>query len=643
MSISNKFHVSQFDLTIVSGHNLTDWPSIGVKTLSRICSDNGLKVGWVGGEDLKPIGILPSQNHGGILFTEDKQKRIHRIETKSLVRFQKCNEIPQSFIGSFGPGLLPGHSAKKLLNAHSLIFKSNIAILGSGNKALQFGIQLLEKNQNIIVYIIESKTELTGKRYSGWEVFKRRFESLGGRWIEGTPLSLMPLHANLQNLFELKCRDSKGVRVLEVERVISFGPFEKEEGYKEYPIGSLLFEVKQTAEKTKNEDVDGYLREKSLSELLGVKISKILAPHSQNLSGIDLLFKRAKKQWKSLFIHEDEFKTFYYSGKFLSTPELNKLKEFSGVPKNINQQKASIECIETIECNLCENECPESAIKISRQTSTPTFLVEDACTACGKCISICPSKTPVLLKNAKKESTIEISFYCPTSLTFSKGSTVELLNRRGENIGLGRTVLLENNLLTVEAPIHLQWEARAFRKPIKENQIEPHFKLEDESLFLKDKVSILLNDEKRFVRKNLTITETLCETGHFRGNDQLYCNDGSCGRCSIEVDGLKQLACKTNIRAGMQIKFEKTESIESDAVLCPCLSISEKSFRESVRNSKVSNPLHALNLTECGTGVCHGQNCLQNALQILKEENLSFERFIDWRFPWIDWKFGGSL
>jgi ferredoxin len=661
--LTNSFQNSSFDLVIVAGQNLSHWPSIGVKTLSRICTDQRLNVAWIGGTELRGIGVIPSENHGGVLFAEDAQKRIHRIETKALVRFKKQNETPPLFIGSFSAGVLPGSTAIQLLESESLVFQTSVALLGSGNKALQMGIRLLERNPNLVVHLIETQASWKGKRYAGWEVFRRRFESLGGKWIEGTPTALIPTHSSQHETYELKVKDSRGIRIIEVERVLSFGPYEVDEGYKEYPVGSLLFEIQQTAPESKDSDGDGFLREKSLAELLGVKISKLLSqPKESTRNQLDSIFKRSKRQWKSLWQHQDEGHHFRYQGKFLSTAELTLLKNFPGVPKNeaLPTQKASIECIEKIECRICEDACPEKAIQISRLSVNPTFLIETDCTGCGACVVACPASIPVTLMDKAKSSSIQIGFSWGKTPALKLGETVELLNRRGENVGLGRvaedqkvtetpqdsfTTPRMSDLVLIDVPVHLKWEARAIRKPKSPKNLDTQFKLVDSEHFLDGRVAITLNEEKRLVREGKLLTETLCETGYLRGEDQLFCKDGSCGLCQLEVDGIKQLACRTKTRKGMQIRLKsrslRLPSIES--YLCPCLGITSEAFRESIRNSKVSNPVTALNLTECGTGVCHGQQCLPNALQILREEELPFERFVDWRFPWVDWKIGGTL
>ena len=648
---TDRFQGSTFDLALVAGPNLPHWPSVGPRTLSRIATDHGLSVAWLGGAELRPLGVIPGENAGGTVFVEDAQKRIHRIEARAIVRFARPSEIAPVFPGSIGPGCLPGTTGENLLRSQSLRVHSSFGVLGSGNRALEFAIRLLEADPTRRIHLVEPRADWGGKRYAGWEVFRRRFESLGGKWVEGVPVALVPTPSATHEMFEWKIRDSRGTRVLEVERVFSFGPFDLDEGYREYPAGSLLYELRQSSAATKEGDVDGYARERALAELLGVKLAKLLGIKGagQPPRPLDSTFNRAKRQWKALGTHFDESHTFRYAGKFLSTPELRTLREFPGVPRAepLALAKASIECIEKIECTLCEDACPERAIQIRRRGDPPTFLIEADCTACGVCVKVCPASVPVLLRERTRGSTIEIGFARRNEETYTIGETVELSNRRGESVGIGRVteIRVEPALLLVEAPIHLQWEARAVRKQARRPSDDPHFTLPDSESFLEGRVSVTLNEEKRLVRDGRLLTETLAETGYLRGEDQLFCRDGSCGRCRLEVDGIKQLACKTRVRKGMQIRL-RPKSLREPIVseyLCPCLRITSEEFRERVRTSRVSDPATALGLTECGTGVCHGQACVPNALRILREEGLSFERFVDWRFPWVDWKFGGAL
>ena len=69
------FHSMRFDVAIVAGPRLSNWPTVGVRELSFLISKFGLETGWVGGEGLVAKGVLPSGGSGGIALVEDAQGR----------------------------------------------------------------------------------------------------------------------------------------------------------------------------------------------------------------------------------------------------------------------------------------------------------------------------------------------------------------------------------------------------------------------------------------------------------------------------------------------------------------------------------------------------------------------------------------
>ena len=70
---------SQMDVAILAGPRLKQWPTHGVRTLSKLCADSGLKAGWYGGVGMTVTVVLPNEGSGGVGMMEDAQKRIHRI------------------------------------------------------------------------------------------------------------------------------------------------------------------------------------------------------------------------------------------------------------------------------------------------------------------------------------------------------------------------------------------------------------------------------------------------------------------------------------------------------------------------------------------------------------------------------------
>src|SRR5262249_22316563 len=145
--------------------------------------------------------------------------------------------MPDPFPGWRSEGLIPISTAERLNEEIRLQWTPATVILGTGNRALRFASRLLEHGVPSVL-CVESYAQWGAKRFAGWEVERRRFEILGGKIVEGKPVSLIkkaPL------LWELRVSDERGVRVMEVGRVVSAGPFAPDAGVREHPPGSFLF------------------------------------------------------------------------------------------------------------------------------------------------------------------------------------------------------------------------------------------------------------------------------------------------------------------------------------------------------------------------------------------------------------------
>src|SRR5690606_6732003 len=134
-----------FDLAIVAGPRVSVWPSVGVRTLSAFCSEMGLTVGLFGGPGISVKGVLPLPGAGGIGVAADQQGRIHRIQARSIVRVASPVEFPTPFAGWRSEGLIPLRTAKRLLEDTRILWSPATVILGTGNGALRFGSELLER------------------------------------------------------------------------------------------------------------------------------------------------------------------------------------------------------------------------------------------------------------------------------------------------------------------------------------------------------------------------------------------------------------------------------------------------------------------------------------------------------------------
>ena len=632
-----------FDVVVAAGPGVRHWPSVGPRAISSICASAGLDVGVFGGEHVSVRGVIPLPGTGGIVIVQDVQGRIHRIRGRAIVKVSGLSELPDPFPGWRSEGMIPLSAAQKLKKNTSVTWGPTTVLLGTGNRALRFASELLESEVSE-VYCVEISSQWGAKRFAGWEVERRRFEMLGGRMLEARPLGLTRV-APL--LWQLRLQDSMGVRVLDIARVISAGPFKEFSGNREYPRGSFLFELEQTAPMARVDDIEGWVIEEERGRWLAGKIARSLTSvSSKKRDDLETIYRRARGRLKRYFVHRDKPFTPTYQGKWLSPVDSKSLRAFSGVPKVAQKKRliASVECIEEIPCNICEKSCPESAIRAGKVPRKEMLLTENLCTGCGACIVACPSRSIVLMHEREDRSTSEIVFPAKLSRVLKAGDSVQLTNRRGEFLGSGRVQSVAGvegeavRAVRVEVPTHLVWDARSFRKIKTPNDVK-EVELDQSSHGLGEKVEIFLNAEKRLVRQGISITEALFEIAHNRPEDMLICSDGSCGLCDVFVDGVRKCGCQTEIRKGMSVKLpEPSTSKELQDFLCPCLEIRREEVIERLKHGKLQSPDAVLSVSHVGQGPCHGRLCLGGLKRLLQDQGLDSTQWIDWRFPWSNWE-----
>ena len=149
-----------------------------------------------------------------------------------------------------------------------------------------------------------------------------------------------------------------------------------------------------------------------------------------------------------------------------------------------------------------------------------------------------------------------------------------------------------------------------------------------------------MNGERRLVRDRVSIADALYETGQNRSEDMLFCEDGSCGLCEVEVDGIKSLSCTTQVRRGMAIRWPRERT--QGSALCPCMKISKEDFESQVGLGKLNTPEAAFETSGVCGGKCHGQICAgpaKRSLQGIQADGIeAAEAYVDWKFPWVDWR-----
>ena len=68
MASDLKIRDGKIDVAILAGPRLKQWPTQGVRVLSRHIADAGLSSGWYGGPGLQVRGVLPFEGSGGMVM-----------------------------------------------------------------------------------------------------------------------------------------------------------------------------------------------------------------------------------------------------------------------------------------------------------------------------------------------------------------------------------------------------------------------------------------------------------------------------------------------------------------------------------------------------------------------------------------------
>jgi ferredoxin len=676
MSASGSGYVSvregKFDVAILAGPRVVLWPSAGVRELARLCAEMGLSVGVFGGDSMTVRGVIPLPGTGGIVLIEDVQKRIHRIHARAIVKVCQDSRLPDPFPGWRSQGLIPLSTAERLFAESHVQWDPATVVLGTGNEALRFASRLIESGARE-VYCVETSTQWGAKRFAGWEVERRRFESQGGKLIEARPVSLLPKAALL---WEVRLQDAQGVRVIDVGRVVSAGPFRDLSGVREHPPGSSLFELEQTARARRDEDVEGWAMEEERGRWLAGRIVKSLATGlGDRKEELERVFRRARGRIKRYFMHREAPFTPAYQGKWLATADLRRIKAFKGVPQADHKARlvASVECFEDIPCNICMTVCPTQAIEIGRvprqgeKGGGDSLLTESKCISCGICSVACPSAAIPMVHEKTEHSMSVLVLPWRGKRPWKVGEFAIAVNRRGESLGNVRVTALPEpgamsprpgvawpagaaaagsqgavQLVQVELPTHLLWEARGLRRArAAATEDEAYMVAVERSAASGEKVEITLNGEKRMVRDKITVATALFEIGQSRADDVLFCPDGSCGLCQVSVDGVSKLACSERIHRGMAIRLgEEPAPKRSESSLCPCLGISVEQVVERLKQGNLQSPEAVLSVTHVGEGRCHGQFCMEAFRRALLNQGLDASQWSDWRFPWSEWTLG---
>ncbi len=158
----------------------------------------------------------------------------------------------------------------------------------------------------------------------------------------------------------------------------------------------------------------------------------------------------------------------YLSRGYLTIEEVKEITEFPSEERLKKKPVAVPECPQEIPCTPCSEICPVGAISMPTPNDRP-IVDYDKCIGCSLCVQICPGLAFFMVHYRDEKARITM----PHELlpVPKRGEEVILLNRKGEEIGTGKVVLViprdksvgDTPVLTVEVPLELAWEARAVR------------------------------------------------------------------------------------------------------------------------------------------------------------------------------------
>ena len=238
-------------------------------------------------------------------------------------------------------------------------------------------------------------------------------------------------------LWEFRLEDAQGIRVIDVARVVSGGPFHELPAVREHPPGSFSSSSNRplaTARRgsrrlgarggagplDRQQDHQGAGR-RSRHAARGVREDLPPGPHAA----------------EALSRHREEPFTPDYQGKLCAAPIVADSRVHGRAPAAQKLRRPRVDrVLRGDRLQLCEKACPESAIDLAKKRAQ--ILNEAAARPAALRASACPSAATLLVQEREELSTSLVTLPWRGAKPWVLGEFATILNRRGESLGSGR-------------------------------------------------------------------------------------------------------------------------------------------------------------------------------------------------------------
>lgn len=623
------------------------WPEAAEEFLRRM-SKLGLHITIVGARPPLKFGskktIRFMDRHEVVGMKVLAASRSHRLEFRVLnrksqawtrLRAEACVTIGSNGVWPIGyegwamPGTLTVNALSRWVQEHKWVPGREFAFVGSTNQAMRWASILLDRGAKGC-YIIEPTNELRC-----WRAHRDRFIAKGGRILLKHELKRV---AQSGSNVELFLSNEQGTLIMPADTVVLLPINENALNAPEHWKNGLFYVQRRILPGEEAYDEEYWFERVDWREVYW-RVARMfkLVDHAEAEGALRMLRNERRKMLE--YRKPGARKDLGYSGKILDRDTIAAVQSSGAVPRSFARAKpvASLECFENIPCRACVDVCPEGAITLGQLLEQPV-LIEDKCTGCGACVAICPAGAAVMVKELPVQQKARYFLPDNTAELWKPGRPLNLLNRKGEFLGVGRVVSSASyqdgthRVLEIESTNVHVWEGRNYRIPktdFASSDLEPSA----QSPNLLKRGWVMINGVRRLCPVDVPITVALWQLGQRRFEDARFCQDGSCQMCEVSLNGKPVLACQTLIYEGQSVTFEKKAPC-SPQTLCPCKNVTRSEYSDLVADG-VPEKI-AREITGVGHGACHGRWCFGSPELASGKDNLR-PRFHGYEAsPWRD-------